>query len=58
MAITGSSTTDAPSPVRRSTSDEAWARVRVTTIVTPASRLEAGQSVTSARHRQGWRPWI
>ena len=37
MAMTGSSTTVAPRPSRRSTSSEAWARARVTTTVRPSS---------------------
>ena len=36
-AMTGSSTTVAPRPCNRSTSSDAWARVRVTTTLRPAS---------------------
>ena len=45
MAMTGSSTTSAPSPPSRSTSSDAWERARVTTTRRPASG--AGSSAQS-----------
>ena len=43
MAMTGSSTTDAPRPVSRPTSSDAWARARVTTTRRPASDPGSGR---------------